>query len=115
MLSDLLSCFPEAHREDLPIIRMALLARAADSKFYKRQQARQLKDALHTELDQYIAAGNAPRNRKHTEEILHHRERIDEMALLVILPSDAESRSTLSRAIREERQALGDSCKWFED
>jgi hypothetical protein len=92
LVSQKLSSILDLHPEDRAFMRLAALAVEADSKRSKKDARRQVKDAFHTGLKQYIAGGNAPRNREHTEEILHRHRRVDGLAL----PLDAESRRRVS-------------------
>jgi hypothetical protein len=115
MVSDLLSLFPEARRDELPLLRLSCLAKAVDSGLFKRLKARQLKDAFRTELNQYIAAGGIPANRKRTEEIVYHHRRLNDLALLIRLPMNGECRRMVSGAISDEGFALGDSYQAWID
>ena len=115
MVSDLLTCFPDARRQDLPLLRLSCLAKAVESKYFKKDRGRQLKDRFRTELNQYIAAGNIPAARNRTEEILHHHRRLLDLSLLTRLPMDDDSRRTVAGAISDEGFALGDSYQAWID
>jgi hypothetical protein len=88
MVSEALSVLPDSLPQDRPLVRLAVLAKAVDSGLFKKECQKQLNDAIHTELGQYITSGSILSFRKRTEEMRHHAERIGELALLSALPEE---------------------------
>ena len=116
MVSDMLSAVPDWTPADYSVLRLTVLAMAVDSKQFKKEKAKQLRDALRVGLNRHVAAGSIfPATGKHTDGILRHQRLIGDLALLVMAPLDRESRVIVARAIRDESWALSESYDaWVE-